>query len=204
MTNTETSTGALPDVLGKLAQWGYVVRDIEQAMRQWTEVLHIGPFVYVEDVGDVVCRYQGVPTDVKLSVAFAYHGDTQIELIQQRNGAPSPYVDFLKAGREGLQHLGFWSDDYDFTRRHLEASGFTPTYTVQLPGSPSETVYFDAPAGFGTMVEVSQNSPAKRQLFNAIAALGQHWGGRQPIRRYPHMSDFAAEAGVPSWSTPKV
>lgn len=194
---------ALFPMLGKLAQWGYVVRDIEVAMRCWTEVLHIGPFVYIEDVGDVICRYHGQSTDVKISVAFAYHGDTQIELIQQRNAAPSPYIDFLNAGREGLQHLGFWTDDYDTTRARLEAKGFTPDYTVQLPGSPRETVYFNVPEMFGSMIEVSQNSVPKRQLFEAIAALGHGWAGERPVRRYAQMSDFAAQAGVPSWSTPK-
>ncbi len=197
----QDSFGPLFPVLGKLGQWGYVVRDIEAAMRYWSEVLHIGPFVCIEDLGDMVCRYRGERTDVKLRVAFAYHGETQIELIEQCNAAPSPYVDFLNSGREGLQHLGFWTDDYDRTRARLEASGFVPSYSVQLPGSPRETVYFDAPALLGCMVEVSPDSPAKRQLFGAIAALGRQWDGERAVRRYRQMSDFAAEAGVPSWSS---
>jgi catechol 2,3-dioxygenase-like lactoylglutathione lyase family enzyme len=203
MSTTLSATQLLPSVLGKSAQWGYVVRDIERSMRQWTEMLHIGPFLYVDDVGEVTCRYRGVRTGVKLSVAFAYHGSTQIELIQQRNTEPSPYVDFLAAGREGLQHLGFWAADYDYTRAQLEAHGFEPSYTVQLPGSPRETVYFEPPAGFGSMIELSTATPQKQQLFDAIAALGTNWDGREPVRRFDSMAAFAASAGVPSWSSPK-
>lgn len=202
MTTTLSSGAALPALLGKSAQWGYVVRDIDQAMRQWTDILHVGPFLYIDDLGELLCRYRGVRTDVKLSVAFAYHGGTQIELIQPRNAAPSPYVDFLAAGREGLQHLGFWATDYDGTRAHLEANGFDPRYSVQLPGSARETVYFEPPAGFGSMIELSQSTPQKQMLFDAIAALGVDWDGDDPVRRFDTMSAFAVAAGVPSWSEP--
>src|SRR4051812_21682473 len=94
-------------VLGNTVQWGYVVRDLEAAMRHWTEVLRVGPFIAIGDFGKVQARHRGEPTDVKLVCAFSYLGDIQIELIQQLNDAPSPYMEFLAAGREGLQHHGF-------------------------------------------------------------------------------------------------
>lgn len=199
MENAMTAT--LPPVLGTAGQWGYVVHDIEQAMRHWTETLHIGPFLYIDEIGDMSCHYRGMPTDVRISVAFAYFGETQIELIQQRNDAPSPYIDFLKAGREGMQHLGFWAMDYDQTRSHLEARGYRPVYTVRLPGAARETVYLEAPDLLGTMIEIAQSTPQKARLFDAIRALGQGWDGSQPVRRYRDMAEFAAGAGVPSWNS---
>jgi hypothetical protein len=33
---------------GELRQNGYVVRDIQSAMKHWTEVLGVGPFYYVD------------------------------------------------------------------------------------------------------------------------------------------------------------
>ena len=108
-------------LLGGAVQWGYVVRDLEAAMRHWTEVLKVGPFIAIADFGKTEARYKGKPTDVKLICAFSYVGDIQIELIQQLNDAPSPYMDFLAAGREGLQHHGFWVEDHEGTRVKLEA-----------------------------------------------------------------------------------
>lgn len=97
----------------------------------------------------------------------------------------------------------FGAADYDYTRTHLETHGFDPSYTVQLAGSPRETVYFEPPAGFGSMIEVSTATPQKQPLFDAIAALGIGGDGSDPVRRYPTMAAFAASAGVPSWSSQK-
>ena len=35
---------------GKVCQNGYVVRDIEAALKHWTEVLGVGPFYYIDRV----------------------------------------------------------------------------------------------------------------------------------------------------------
>ncbi len=35
-------------IFGSIRQNGYVVSDIEAAMRHWTEVMGIGPWFYVE------------------------------------------------------------------------------------------------------------------------------------------------------------
>ena len=50
---------------------------------------------------------------MEVSIALANSGSLQIELIEQRNGAPSLYRDFLAAGREGLQHVAGWTADFD-------------------------------------------------------------------------------------------
>lgn len=47
------------------------------------------------------------------SIALANSGPLQIELIQQRNDAPSMYRDFLAEGHEGLQYVAYWTEDFD-------------------------------------------------------------------------------------------
>ena len=89
-------------LFGDIRQNGYVVRDIERAMRHWTETLGVGPFFYIEKVPVRNFRYRGAPSDLDMSVALANTGALQIELIQQRNDAPSMYRDFLARGPEGL------------------------------------------------------------------------------------------------------
>ena len=46
-----------------------------------------------------------------------------MELIQTRNDAPSMYRDFLQAGHTGLQHVAYWTEDYDADLARLEAAG---------------------------------------------------------------------------------
>ena len=95
-------------IYGEVRQLGYVVRDIDKAMRHWVEVLGIGPWFYVERLPVTNFRYRGEPSDVHASIAIANSGRPQIELIQQRNDAPSMYRDFIRAGHEGLQHVSTW------------------------------------------------------------------------------------------------
>ena len=76
-------------LFGKVCQNGYVVRDIADAMKFWTEVLRVGPFFYVPSVKIDWYRYKGRESPLEMSVALANSGDLQIELIQQRNDAPS-------------------------------------------------------------------------------------------------------------------
>ena len=46
-------------LFGKVCQNGYVVRDIEAAMKFWTEELRVGPFFYVPQVKIDWFRYRG-------------------------------------------------------------------------------------------------------------------------------------------------
>jgi hypothetical protein len=46
-------------LFGKVCQNGYVVRDIEKAMKFWTEVQRAGPFFYIPEVKTDWFRYRG-------------------------------------------------------------------------------------------------------------------------------------------------
>ena len=110
-------------LFGKVCQNGYVVRDIASAMKFWTEVLQVRPFFYIPQVKSDWFRYRGADSSVEMSIALANSGDLQIELIQQRNDAPSMYVDFLATHGEGLQHMSYWSTDYQALYDRAIAAG---------------------------------------------------------------------------------
>ena len=68
---------------------------------------------YVDRVQTDYFLYRGVESELEVSVAKANSGDIQLELIQQRNDAPSVFKDFLGAGHEGAQHVvAYWTDDF--------------------------------------------------------------------------------------------
>ena len=111
-------------IFGDVRQNGYVVRDIESALRHWTEVLGVGPFWYFEQAPVEDFRYRGEPSDVVVSIGLAQSGPLQIELIQQRNDAPSMYRDFLAAGHEGLQHIAYWTTTFDADMERIADEGY--------------------------------------------------------------------------------
>jgi hypothetical protein len=169
-------------VFGRVRQNGYVVRDIESAMHHWTERLGVGPFFHVERAPIEDFRYMGEPSDLEASIALANSGGLQIELIEQRNDAPSMYRDFLAAGNEGLQHVAYWTEEMDVALEHAASLG----YRVGQSGNVGENgrfVYFTTEGHPGTVVELSEVSGAKGELFRHIAEAAAKWDGNDPIIR---------------------
>ena len=112
-------------LFGPLRQMGYVVRDIEAAMRHWIEACGVGPWFYVDRLPLTAFTYRGARHDgIHLSIALANSGDVQVELIQQRCDTPSMYGEFLSAGHEGLQHWSSWPENYDELYHRALANGY--------------------------------------------------------------------------------
>lgn len=168
-------------IFGNVCQNGYVVKDIEQAMTHWVEVMGVGPWFYIEDVQTEWFKHRGQSSDVKMSIALANSGDLQIELIQQRNDAPSMYKEFIDAGLEGLQHMSYWTTEY----QKLYDKAISLGYVVGHEGSINEGgfAYFDTQAHPGTVIEISDVSGPKGKFFQHIRKLSADWDGTDPIRK---------------------
>lgn len=168
-------------IFGEIRQNGYVVRDIEAALRHWTETLGIGPFFYFERAPIEDFHYRGEPSPLEVSIALANSGALQIELIQPRNDAPSMYRDFLAAGREGLQHVAFWTGDFDAELARCRAAGYRVGQSGRV-GEDGRFVYFETETHAGSVVELSEVSGAKGRFFRHVAACAADWDGRDPVR----------------------
>ena len=155
-------------LFGKVCQNGYVVRDIEKAMKFWIEVQRVGPVFDVPKVKTDWFRYRGADSAVEMSIALANSGDLQIELIQQRNDAPSMYLDFLKAHGEGLQHMSYWTTDYQVLYDRAVASGFVVGHEGQIGGANGRFAYFETAGHAGTVVEISDVSGGKGRFFGHV------------------------------------
>jgi len=169
-------------IFGAVRQNGYVVRDINAALKHWTNVLGVGPFFYVERVQIDWFRYHGKPSPIEMSLALANSGDLQIELIQQRNDAPSMYKDFLDAGHEGLHHIAYWTTTYRADFERALAMGYKVGHEGQAKGPDTGFVYFDTEAHPGTVVELSDISGPKGPAFSKIRQASIGWDGADPIR----------------------
>lgn len=169
-------------IFGPVRQNGYVVHDIEAAMKHWTETLGVGPFFYVETAPIEDFTYMGAPSECRCSIALANSGALQVELIQQRNDEPSMYRDFLNAGREGLQHIAYWTEDMDADLAKAAAAGFEVGQSGNV-GENGRFVYYTAEAHPGTVIELSEVSGQKGELFKAIREAAAGWDGTNGVIR---------------------
>ena len=167
---------------GPIRQNGYVVRDIEAALDYWTRVLGVGPFFYFERAPLANFRFRSEPSPLEASIALANSGDLQIELIQQRNDAPSMYREFLGAGREGLQHVAFWTEDFDAALDAALARGHRIAQRGESGGPDGRFVYFEEESHPGSVVELSEVSGAKGRFFDHIRQVAAEWDGADPVR----------------------
>lgn len=169
-------------IFGKVCQNGYVVHDIEAAMRHWIEVMGVGPWFYIERVRLDWFTHRGSPSAPELSIALANSGDLQIELIQQRNDAPSMYLEFLDRHGEGMQHMSWWTTDYQATYDRALAAGYRVGHEGQIGGEQGRFAYFDTERHAGTVVEISDISGGKGRFFDKIRRVAADWDGADPIR----------------------
>ncbi len=167
--------------LGPVRQIGYVVRDIEKAMQEWVQ-LGVGPWFYTEKAPVEDFQYMGSPSDVSMSVALTHSGYIQVELIQQRNDAPSLYLDFLESNGQGLQHVSHWVEDFDEKCKVLLDLGYAVGHSGNI-GPNGRFAYFVKDDLQGTVLEVSEVSGFKGDFFKAIADICMNWDGSDPIRR---------------------
>jgi methylmalonyl-CoA/ethylmalonyl-CoA epimerase len=179
-------------LLGPIMQNGYVVRDWRAAAEWWSDVMGVGPFFVMEHLQFGQCHFRGQPLQLDMSVAIAYSGEHQIELVQQHCDTPSIYTEFLAKAPEGLQHVGVLVDDLEATLTQL---GWHP-HVVQ----GGETVvgqrfaYCDLrgvggpnfAAGYGghegAMIELIEASAQARSAFDYMKQTARTWTGERPVR----------------------
>ena len=190
-------------LFGPLRQMGFVVRDIDQAMRHWVEVCGIGPWYIAEKLPLHGFWYKEQRhDDIHLTIALANSGDVQLELIQQRDDTPSMYREFLAAGHEGLQHWSSWPENYHELLGWAVKGGWTIGQRGESPRGPF--VYFLNEGHPGTVIEMAELTPTRRWIFDAVREAAVGWDGRDPIRHdWPHASITAARPSRASRRLPR-
>jgi Glyoxalase/Bleomycin resistance protein/Dioxygenase superfamily len=167
-------------LFGEIRQLGYVVRDIEAAMRHWSGTLGVGPWFYLERMPVTNFRYRGQPSAAQFAVALANSGGTQLELIQPRDDHPSMYRDFLRSGRDGLQHVSTWPVDYAGTIARAEAAGLSIGQSGESSRGPF--AYFETETHGGSVMEIAELTATRKRVFDGIEAAARGWDGRDPVR----------------------
>lgn len=165
---------------GKIMQNGFVVHDWREAANHWSEVMGVGPFFLLDHIEFAWCEYMGRPVELDLSVAIAYSGDYQVELIQQHNDADSIYTDFLRQHGPGLQHVGALVDNLQDTLDRHDLGG--KIVQQGMTASGARFAYVDTVLHNGGMLELIETNQKFQLAFEDMQAASVNWDGSDPIR----------------------
>jgi methylmalonyl-CoA/ethylmalonyl-CoA epimerase len=165
--------------IGPVMQFAFVPKDFDAALRHWTETMGVGPFFLLENnlLGEGI--YLGEPYHCVFTIAIAYWGDVQIELVRQENDSPSIYQGV--AG-EALHHTCILTRDIPGAHKIAEDAGAK----VLVEGKVAEdgyVLYVDTGGGPGTIVEILQLASGGEELFEMIKAASVGWDGSEPLRK---------------------
>jgi hypothetical protein len=165
--------------IGPVMQFAFVPKDFDAAVKHWTETMGVGPFFLIENNLLGEGKYLGEPYHCVFSIAIAYWGDMQIELVRQENDAPSIY-----RGREGeaLHHTCILTDDIVKARQIADDVGAKVLVEGKV-GEDGHVLYVDTGAGPGTIVEILQCASGTEGLFAMIKAASVDWDGSEPLRK---------------------
>jgi hypothetical protein len=106
--------------LHELYHTGIVVRDIDQAMQDFTDAVGLRWLTTGSPVGVVVDVWTPKGTvPVPFRAAYSAEGPVHLELVEAAEGTL-----WSTAGGGEVHHLGYWSDDVDATAAELESKGF--------------------------------------------------------------------------------
>ncbi len=141
---------------GKFAQVGIVVRDLKRAMENYESTLGIGPFATIEFKPETNF-VRGRKGNIHLKIGIArLSPEVSLELLQVVSGEPY-HKDFLEKHGEGVQHLGFFTDEYDRVLKRAEEMGISVLMSAEtdVPGMGHiRGAYLDTLDSAGTLIEI--------------------------------------------------
>jgi hypothetical protein len=153
-----------------LEQVAFVVRDLGAAQNFFSQSMGIPRFYVIANFGSRATdkTFRGRPTDHNFSIAIAYSGNTQIELIQHLSG-DTCYKDFIERRGEGLQHLGFFLDDrecHDRVLAEFAGNGFSVLQSGRFGGACY--TYFDTESAIGAVMEIVYLDERSKELMARV------------------------------------
>jgi hypothetical protein len=165
-----------------IVQHAYVVKDLDESIRHWIEVLGAGPFFVSRNHVGRELTYRGAPSQTLVHYAFGQSGNTQVQLIAQDDPGPSIYRDMYPAGEAGFHHVACLVPAGDMAREvsRFEAAGF-PVASSLISYVP--VAYFDCREQLGCFVELHGLSDEIAEIFDTFRIAHEQWDGvSDPVR----------------------
>jgi hypothetical protein len=160
----------------------YAVHDLTQWMEQLAG-LGIGPWWVSEDQAPETFVFRGRQSDTRFTWGLTWSGDVMHEIIQPLDNEPSPYREFLDAGREGLHHGAFYPRDYDGAVDYLRQSGKEPI--LHGYSGDARFTYFEGIGSPPQPIELQYLPADLVAKHRFLKRASQEWDGKDPFRGPP-------------------
>jgi Glyoxalase/Bleomycin resistance protein/Dioxygenase superfamily len=167
--------------LGSIAQFAYVVEDMEREMLRYVERLNLGPWIVRGPFQPPEGRYRGEPTHATFTIGHVFAGHAMIELIEQHDDAPSVFNERDREHRYGFHHWGIFTRTFDEDLARYAAIGYEEAFSDRLP-TGSRVVYVDATRDFPGMIELLEHTDAQEAVYTDMYRAAVGWDGKNPIR----------------------
>lgn len=168
--------------IGPVMQIAFVPEDFDSALRYWTQTMGVGPFFLIENVALGDMTFLGEPSDFIFTIALAYWGDTQIELVRPENDAPSIYTGQYGQNGQIMHHTCVLTSDINAARATAQAAGANILVEGKV-GDDGAVIYVDTGNGPGSIVEILQPASGSDALFAMIKDASKDWDGSDPVRK---------------------
>ena len=169
--------------LHTIRQLGYVVSDLDEALKYWVDVVGAGPFFIIEHCALRDQIYRGQPAAVDVDIALGNSGDVQIELICQHNDVASIYNETCPAGHVGLHHFGIMPAHFELAKAKFRERGCEEAFSCTV--SRAELAYFDTRKHVGHFTELWENSNVFNDVGFLVEDAAKNWDGSNPTRPMP-------------------
>ena len=169
--------------LHTIRQLGYVVSDLDEALKYWVDVVGAGPFFIIEHCALRDQIYRGQPAAVDVDIALGNSGDVQIELICQHNDVASIYNETSPAGHVGLHHFGIMPANFELAKAKFRERGCEEVFSCTV--SRAELAYFDTRKHVGHFTELWENSNVFNDVGFLVEDAAKNWDGNNPIWPMP-------------------
>jgi hypothetical protein len=166
-----------------IIQMAYVVEDIHAAMQLWISKLGVGPWFLLDHFSGEEPRYRGQPSKADVSLAMAFAGHMNIELIQPNNNAPSVYRELIERRGYGFHHWGRATANFDRDVEQYRQAGHEVGFICRVP-SGGRVAYMDTTGQLPGFVELIELGGAFETVFSRFYRASIGWDGEQPIRSF--------------------
>jgi hypothetical protein len=163
-----------------IMQMSYIVPDLQQAIREYAEFLHIGPWTVAERMSPDGMLYRGQPTAPDVTLAMSYSGQLNIELIQQRDDTPSVYRETQQRRGYGFHHWGVATSNFDTDLARYRERGIEVAFSKTFAAG-NRIAYVDTTEHLAGMIELIEVNDGVRASFTRMFHTARAWDGKTLI-----------------------
>ena len=177
--------------VGRIAQLSSVVPDLSRAIKEHSQTMPVGPWFVLERIPITGGLYRDKPVEVNVSVAIAYCGALQIELIQENSSEPSIFNEAIRSSGYGVHHYGVLTKSFDTDRAKYIELGYREVFYA-VNEFPARNLYFDTQGALPVLLELIEITAPVEQLFAHMYAQALRPNTAGTVRRVTSLQDMFA------------